>query len=172
MGNPSYRNDPAAAPMNAAPSVVQPASAATTTNEPSQLDRPPRNETPKTSAFWPKDLADLLPSVKSAEPANSSGGPTPVQTDSASRGGSVTNTTVYADKFGDNKQDNISVLDIRVEKTVNLMDRAKLRLFLDGFNLTNKYAAETIITTAGATFQQPTAILAPRTARIGFRFMW
>jgi len=31
---------------------------------------------------------------------------------------------------------------------------------------------ETITTLAGANFQQPTAILAPRTARIGFRLIW
>ena len=49
---------------------------------------------------------------------------------------------------------------------------ARLRLFLDGFNLMNKYAAETISFSTGSAFQQPTAILAPRTARIGFRFMW
>ena len=48
----------------------------------------------------------------------------------------------------------------------------KVRLFLDGFNLTNTYAAETINTSAGATFQQPTAILGPRTGRVGFRFIW
>ena len=42
----------------------------------------------------------------------------------------------------------------------------------DGFNLANAYAAETITTTAGANFQQPTAIMAPRTARIGFRLIW
>ena len=46
---------------------------------------------------------------------------------SAARGGSLTNTTVYADEYGDNKQDNISVLDVRVEKTVNLGEAAKVR---------------------------------------------
>jgi hypothetical protein len=63
------------------------------------------------------------------------------------------------------------VIDLRVEKTVAL-GPTKVRLFLDGFNLTNAYAAETINTRAGTNFQQPTAILGPRTGRIGLRFIW
>jgi hypothetical protein len=86
--------------------------------------------------------------------------------------GSLSATAVFATPLNAYAQDNISVVDLRVEKTVNLGSAAKLRLFLDGFNLTNQYAAETITTTAGANFQQPTAILAPRTGRIGFRFIW
>ena len=87
---------------------------------------------------------------------------------SAARGGSLANTTVY----GDNKQDNISVLDIRVEKTVNFGTAAKVRLFLDGFNMLNKYAAETVTVSSGTLYLQPTAILGPRTGRIGARFIW
>jgi Carboxypeptidase regulatory-like domain len=91
---------------------------------------------------------------------------------SAARGGSLTNTTVYADKYGDNKQDSISVLDIRVEKTVNFGRAAKVRLFLDGFNMLNAYAGETITVSSGTAYLQPTAILGPRTGRIGARFLW
>jgi hypothetical protein len=86
--------------------------------------------------------------------------------------GSLTATDVFATAFNAYRQDNISVVDLRVEKTVNLGSAAKVRLFLDGFNLTNKYAAETINTRAGPLFQQPTAILGPRTGRIGLRFIW
>jgi hypothetical protein len=91
---------------------------------------------------------------------------------SAARGGSLGNTTVYADKYGDNKQDDISVFDVRVEKTVNFGHTAKVRLFLDGFNLLNSYAGETITVSTGALYLQPTAILGPRTGRIGARFIW
>ena len=91
---------------------------------------------------------------------------------SAARGGSLSNTTVYATLYNAYAQDNISSIDVRVEKTVPLGNVAKLRLFLDGFNLANKYAGETITVSTGAAFQQPTAILAPRTMRVGFRFVW
>jgi len=91
---------------------------------------------------------------------------------SAARGGSLANTTVYADKYGDNAQDNISVFDVRVEKTLNTGRGTKLRLFFDAFNLMNAYAGETITVATGALYLQPTAILAPRTGRIGARFVW
>jgi len=83
----------------------------------------------------------------------------------------LTNTTVFATPFNAYRQDNISVVDLRVEKTISL-GQTKLRLFLDGYNLLNAYAAETISIATGSAFQQPTAILGPRTGRIGFRFIW
>ena len=86
--------------------------------------------------------------------------------------GSLSAAAIFATPLNAFRQDNISVVDLRVEKTVPLGSQAKVRLFLDGFNLMNAYAAETITTTAGANFQQPTAIMAPRTARIGFRLIW
>ncbi len=87
-------------------------------------------------------------------------------------GSSLTNNVAYVTPYNAYRQDNITVVDVRVEKTVKLGDIARIRLFLDGFNLANKYAAETISFSTGAAFQQPTAILAPRTARIGFRLLW
>jgi Carboxypeptidase regulatory-like domain len=89
----------------------------------------------------------------------------------AARGGSLSNTTVYATQYNAYRNDNISVLDLRGEKTVSF-SQVKLRLFVDGFNLLNQYAAETISVTTGVNFQRPTAILGPRTARVGFRFIW
>jgi hypothetical protein len=87
-------------------------------------------------------------------------------------GSSTGNTTVYVTDWNAFRQDNIAVFDVRVEKTVSLGSAAKIRLFLDGFNLGNQYAGETISIATGAAFQQPTAILAPRTGRIGFRLIW
>ena len=85
---------------------------------------------------------------------------------------SLTNLVAYVTPYNAYRQDNITVIDVRVEKTLKLGNVSKLRLFLDGFNLANKYAAETISFSTGAAFQQPTAILGPRTARIGFRLIW
>ena len=76
------------------------------------------------------------------------------------------------DLYGDNHQDNINVLDLRIEKSVKLGSAARVRLFGDIFNIFNAYAAETITVSTGASFLQPTAILGPRTARIGARLIW
>ena len=42
----------------------------------------------------------------------------------------------------------------------------------DAFNLANSYASETITRATGLSYQKPAAILAPRTARVGFRFIF
>ena len=71
-----------------------------------------------------------------------------------------------------NREDNIWVFDVRAEKVLNMGSRTRLRLFLDLFNLANSHASETISRATGLGYQKPSAILAPRTARIGFRFLW
>lgn len=94
----------------------------------------------------------------------------------ASREGNATNLSVYLTPYNAYRQNNISVVDLRVEKTVNI-GPTKLRLFGDLYNLANTYAAETISMGTGVsqgvpTFETPTAILGPRTGRVGFRFIW
>jgi hypothetical protein len=86
--------------------------------------------------------------------------------------GLIASGTAYAEPMDANREDNIWVFDIRTEKTVNFSSHTRVRLFLDLFNLTNSHASETISRATGLGYQKPSAILAPRTARIGFRFLW
>ncbi len=81
-------------------------------------------------------------------------------------------STIYADDPSDNRQDNIWVFDTRFEKTIEIAQRARTRLFLDFFNIANSAANETITVTTGANFLRPANILGPRTARLGVRFLW
>lgn len=90
---------------------------------------------------------------------------------SAGRSGSSAANTIYVSDYDAFRQDNVSVVDLRAEKSL-VFGRTRLRLFADGFNLLNSYAAEVINTTTGATFQTPTAVLGPRTGRVGVRFSW
>jgi hypothetical protein len=78
----------------------------------------------------------------------------------------------YADSSDSNREDNIWVLDVRTEKTVNIIGRTRARLFLDLFNITNSHASETINRDTGTSYQKPSAILAPFTTRVGLRFLW
>jgi hypothetical protein len=96
----------------------------------------------------------------------------PTTLNSQSCGCTLGSTTIWAEPYNSRRQDNIALFDIRTEKTVNLGATARVRLFFDLFNIFNKYAAETIGTATGPSFLKPTAILAPRTARVGFRFLW
>jgi hypothetical protein len=91
---------------------------------------------------------------------------------SPATGVSIAGTTIYADSASDNREDNIWVFDVRAEKQLTFGSRVRLRLMFDAFNLTNSHASETITRTTGTSFQKPSAILAPRTARVGFRFIF
>ena len=79
---------------------------------------------------------------------------------------------VYAGAANANRQDNIWVFDLRFDRTFNLGSRVKFRGFLDFFNLANSNAAETIVQTTGTRYQFPTAVLGPRTIRLGGRILW
>jgi hypothetical protein len=87
-------------------------------------------------------------------------------------GVTATGTAIYLEPANSNREDNITVFDVRAEKTVNVTDRARFRLFLDIFNIANSHASETISRATGPGYQKPSAILAPVTARLGFRFLW
>jgi hypothetical protein len=86
--------------------------------------------------------------------------------------GLIASGTAYVEPANANREDNIWVFDVRGEKTVNFTSRVRTRLFLDVFNITNSHASETISRATGLGYQKPSAILAPRTARLGFRFLW
>ena len=78
----------------------------------------------------------------------------------------------YAEPMDANREDNIWVFDVRAEKTLNFSSRVRLRLMFDAFNLANSHASETISRATGLSYLKPSAILAPRTARVGFRFIF
>jgi hypothetical protein len=86
--------------------------------------------------------------------------------------GLIASGTAYAEPSDSNREDDIWVFDVRAEKVVTFTDRVRARLFLDLFNLTNSHASETISRATGLGYQKPSAILAPSTARLGFRFLW
>jgi outer membrane receptor protein involved in Fe transport len=73
---------------------------------------------------------------------------------------------VPAEPLDTNRQDLVSVLDLRVEKVLNF---GKLRVgpFLDVYNMLNSNAEASITWASGSSFLRPTAIVPPRIARIG-----
>jgi hypothetical protein len=91
---------------------------------------------------------------------------------SASAVGAIFSGTIQAEPFNARRHDNITVLDLRVDKGFNLGGNLRLRGFFDLFNITNSNAVETRTISTGTSFLRPTAILTPRTARLGVRFMF
>jgi hypothetical protein len=78
----------------------------------------------------------------------------------------------YAEPMNANREDNIWVFDVRAEKNFSFTDRIRLRAYFDLFNITNSHASETISRATGLSYQKPSAILAPITGRVGFRFLF
>src|SRR5207245_5986794 len=76
-----------------------------------------------------------------------------------------------AEPFGTRQQDNIVLVDARVEKLLRA-GRRTLSLFIDGYNLTNSNPAANIVWSSGSSFLQPTTIVAPRLFRFGAKFDW
>ena len=81
-------------------------------------------------------------------------------------------STIYAESADSRREDNIWVLDTRVDRTFSITSRIRVRAFLDFFNITNSHASETISRSTGASFLRPANILAPFTVRIGGRLLW
>ena len=80
--------------------------------------------------------------------------------------------TGYVEPSNANREDNIWVFDVRAEKTLSLGSRIRLRTYFDLFNITNSHASETISRATGLSYLKPSAILAPITGRVGFRFIF
>jgi hypothetical protein len=58
---------------------------------------------------------------------------------------------------------------VRIDRGFRLGNTVRVRGFLDLFNITNSNSAESRTITTGTAFLRPTAVLAPRTMRIGAR---
>jgi hypothetical protein len=87
----------------------------------------------------------------------------------ATAAGAIFSGTINVEPLNSNRHDNITVLDLRVDRGFNLGRGVRLRGMLDLFNITNSNAAESRTITTGAAYLRPTAVLAPRTIRIGAR---
>jgi hypothetical protein len=91
---------------------------------------------------------------------------------SATAAGAIFSGTVNVEPINSNRQDNITVIDTRIDRAFNRGHGSRVTGFIDLFNLTNSNAAESRTITTGSAFLRPTAVLAPRTMRIGARLSW
>ena len=77
---------------------------------------------------------------------------------------------ILVEPIDTHRQDNMTIIDVRVEKSFKLAAAARLSVFMDGYNLTNSNAATNINWSAGATYLTPSTIIPPRLARFGAKF--
>ena len=90
----------------------------------------------------------------------------------ATAAGAIYSGTINAEPLDAERQDNITVLDVRTERSVVLPHHLRVRGFVDLFNLTNTNAADARTIVTGPSFLRPTSILPPRTLRLGTRVEW
>jgi hypothetical protein len=79
---------------------------------------------------------------------------------------------ILTEPISSRRQDNIILLDARVEKVIKIGNGRSVSVFGDGFNLTNANPASNINWGSGSTFLLPITIVSPRLARVGAKFEW
>ena len=81
------------------------------------------------------------------------------------------NATIKAEPIAANRTPNITLVDVRTEKTFRVGD-TRVMGFADVYNIFNANAAQTLTTSSGGAYLRPTVITGPRIARIRARLEW
>jgi hypothetical protein len=83
---------------------------------------------------------------------------------------------VLAEPLGTRRQDNITLLDVRIEKVVRFGSGVEgsrsISAFIDVFNMFNANAEQNITWSSGTSFLRPSNIVPPRILRFGTKFEW
>ncbi|HUE84845.1 MAG TPA: carboxypeptidase regulatory-like domain-containing protein [Vicinamibacterales bacterium] len=79
---------------------------------------------------------------------------------------------ILAEPIDSRRQDNIVVLDTRVEKAFRLKGTQRLSGFFDIYNISNSDAASNITWSSGGGFLRPSTIIGPRIMRFGVKYDW
>jgi hypothetical protein len=79
---------------------------------------------------------------------------------------------VLAEPIGTRRTDNITMLDVRVEKGFPLGGHRRVAAFVDAFNLLNANPEQNTSWSSGPSFLRPLSIVPPRVARIGVKLEW
>ena len=83
-----------------------------------------------------------------------------------------TTVTVLAEPVGTRRLDNITLLDLRVEKRARLRGSRRLTTFIDVFNALNVNPEQNLIWSSGPSYFRPLSIVSPRVAKVGVSFDW
>jgi hypothetical protein len=81
------------------------------------------------------------------------------------------NLPILTEPMGTRRMDNVTLLDVRIEKGFSVGRARRLAGFLDLFNVLNANPDQNVIWASGR-FRQPLAITPPRIARIGLKAAW
>jgi len=74
--------------------------------------------------------------------------------------------------IGTRRQENVALLDFRVEKQLRFAQKARVGLFVDMFNVMNANTNVNISWLGSARFERATTVLNPRIVKFGAKFDW
>ena len=80
--------------------------------------------------------------------------------------------TLLAEPIGSRRMDNITIVDLRVEKRLRLNGSRHVSGFLDVFNCFNANPEQNMIWSSGPSFLRPLSIVSPRIAQVGVTLAW
>ena len=80
--------------------------------------------------------------------------------------------TVLAEPVGIRRMDNITILDVRVEKRFRVQPVRRIAGFVDLFNCLNANPVQNMVWASGRSYLSPVTILPPRIMRIGLKVDW
>jgi hypothetical protein len=79
---------------------------------------------------------------------------------------------VLAEPIAARRQDNVTLLDLRVDKDIRIAGANQMTAFVEVFNTLNTNPEQNVNWETGASFLSPLVIVPPRIARVGFRLEW
>ncbi len=79
---------------------------------------------------------------------------------------------ILAEPIDSQRQDTISILDLRAEKTIRIGGARRVGIFGDIYNIANSDAAQNIGWNSGVSYLRPVSIIGPRIVRFGLKFDW
>ena len=82
------------------------------------------------------------------------------------------NVRILAEPIGTRRMDNITLLDVRVEKGFRLGGHRRVAGFVDVFNVLNANPEQNTSWSSGPSFLRPLSIVPPRLARLGVKLEW
>ena len=78
---------------------------------------------------------------------------------------------ILAEPIGTQRQDNLTVLDLRTERVFRI-GRRSISPFFDVYNMGNSDAASNIAWSSGSSYLLPSTIIGPRLVRFGVKYDW
>ena len=79
---------------------------------------------------------------------------------------------MLVEPLGTRRQENIAILDMRIEKKIAFANRGRVGLFLDIYNALNADTLVNINWRSGTSFEKATTVVGPRILKFGVKFDW